>query len=119
MPDRVADGHRLTATYIWNDSALLAGQTGTGQLSAIGNGNPTYNLLSNNYTQGAINHFGIVQSNNQWSDDFSTQLRVSYADYVRLQQPIGGTTFGQFQVCLDPTNPTTGVGAAPAVCWLT
>ncbi|NBB26071.1 hypothetical protein GVM20_13130 [Porphyrobacter sp. SLTP] len=112
----VADGHRLTATYIWNDSALLAGQTGTGQLSAIGNGNPTYNLLSNNYTQGAINHFGIVQSNNQWSDDFSTQLRVSYADYVRLQQPIGGTTFGQFQVCLDPVNPATGVGAAPAVC---
>ncbi|GAA0756637.1 hypothetical protein FHS52_000280 [Erythromicrobium ramosum] len=112
----VADGHRLTATYIWNDSALLAGQTGTAQLSAIGNGNPTYNLLSNNYTQGAINHFGIIQSSNQWSDDFSTQLRVSYADYVRLQQPIGGTTFGQFQVCLDPVNPATGVGAAPAVC---
>jgi len=112
----VADGHRLTATYIWNDSALLAGQTGTGQLSAIGNGNPTYNLLSNNYTQGAINHFGIIQSSNQWSDNFSTQLRVSYADYVRLQQPIGGTTFGQFQVCLDPVNPATGVGAAPAVC---
>jgi Carboxypeptidase regulatory-like domain/TonB dependent receptor len=96
----VADGHRLTATYIWNDSALLAGQTGTGQITAA---NPTFNLLSNNYTQGATNHFGIIQSNNQWSDSFSTQLRVSYADYVRLQVPIGGNRdFGQFQVCLDP-----------------
>lgn len=96
----VADGHRLTATYIWNDSAVLAGQTGVGQITAA---NPTFNLLSNNYTQGATNHFGIIQSNNQWSDSFSTQLRVSYADYVRLQVPIGGNRdFGQFQVCLDP-----------------
>lgn len=112
----VADGHRLTATYIWNDSALLAGQTGTGQITAT---NPTYNLLSNNYTQGATNHFGIIQSNNQWSDAFSTQLRVSYADYLRKQVPIGGREFGQFQVCLDPTNPTTGTaaqGAGSLIC---
>jgi hypothetical protein len=112
----IADGHRLTATYIWNESALLAGQTGTGQIVAV---NPTYNLLSNNYTQGAKNHFGIIQSNNQWTDNFSTQLRVSYADYVRLQVPLGGRTFGQFQVCLDPTNPTTGTaaqGAGSLIC---
>jgi hypothetical protein len=96
----IADGHRLTATYIWNESALLANQTGTGQITAT---NPTFNLLSNNYTQGAENHFGIIQSNNQWTDSFSTQLRVSYADYVRLQVPVGGNRdFGQFQVCLDP-----------------
>ena len=98
----VADGHRLTATYIWNDAALLAGQTGLGQITS---NNPTFNLLSNNYTQGAVNHFGIIQSNNQWSDSFSTQLRVSYADYTRLQVPVGGNReFGQFQVCLDPVN---------------
>jgi outer membrane receptor protein involved in Fe transport len=111
----VADGHRLTATYIWNDSAILAGQTGTGQITAA---NPTYNLLSNNYTQGATNHFGIVQSNNQWSDNFSTQLRVSYADYVRLQEPVGGNRdFGQFQVCLDPVNPTSPAsGFGPTTC---
>jgi len=113
----VADGHRLTATYIWNDSSLLAGQTGVREISNVGNGNPTFSLLSNNYTQGAVNHFGIIQSNNQWSDSFSTQLRVSYADYVRLQVPVGGNRdFGQFQVCLDPTNPATGTGAAPRVC---
>jgi hypothetical protein len=105
----VADGHRLSATYIWNESALLAGQTGIGQINA---NNPTFNLLSNNYTQGAKNHFGMIQSNNQWSDNFSTMLRVSYADYVRLQVPIGGNRdFGQFQVCLAD-NPS----APPLVC---
>ncbi|KPF63563.1 TonB-dependent receptor [Porphyrobacter sp. AAP60] len=96
----VADGHRISATYIWNEASLLAGQSGVGEINAT---NPTFNLLSNNYTQGAVNHFGMVQSNNQWSDSFSTQLRVSYADYVRLQVPVGGNTdFGQFQICLDP-----------------
>lgn len=119
----VADGHRVTATYIWNESSLLAGQTGVGALNAIGNGNPTFSLLSNNYTQGAVNHFGMVQSNNQWSDSFSTQLRVSYADYLRLQVPVGGNRdFGQFQVCLDPVNPAPPApggavnGSAPLVC---
>ncbi|WP_324073855.1 MAG: carboxypeptidase regulatory-like domain-containing protein [Erythrobacter sp.] len=110
----VADGHRLSATYIWNESAQLAGQTGVGQIANIGNGNPTFNLLSNNYNQGAKNHFGIIQSNNQWSDSFSTQLRVSYADYVRLQVPFGGREFGQFQVCLDPVNPAAPAAGAPA-----
>ena len=118
----VADGHRLSATYIWNENSLLAGETGQGALNAIGNGNPTFNLLSNNYTQGAKNHFGMIQSNNQWSDSFSTMLRVSYADYVRLQVPFGGREFGQFQVCLDPVNPAAPPagapqnGSAPQIC---
>ncbi|TAD82794.1 MAG: TonB-dependent receptor [Sphingomonadales bacterium] len=102
----VADGHRLSATYIWNESNILAGQTGTGQITAA---NPTFSLLSNTYNQGAVNHFGMIQSNNQWSDSFSTMLRVSYADYVRIQEPFGGNrTFGQFQVCLE------GVATLPA-----
>ncbi|MFN4039674.1 MAG: TonB-dependent receptor domain-containing protein, partial [Erythrobacter sp.] len=94
----VAPGHRVSATYIWNEGSVLAGQTGAG---ALNSNNPNFSLLSNNYTQGAINHFGIIQSNNQWSDTFSTMLRVSYADYTRLQVPIGGnTSLGQFNVCL-------------------
>jgi hypothetical protein len=101
----VAPGHRVAATYIWNDSGLLAGQTGANQINLT---NPTFNLLSNNYTQGAKNHFGIIQSNNQWTDNFATQLRVSYADYTRLQVPIGGNRdFGQFTACLD------GLSSAP------
>ncbi|WP_086738685.1 TonB-dependent receptor [Erythrobacter colymbi] len=107
----IADGHRLTATYIWNESSALAGQTGTGQITAT---NPTFFLLSNNYTLGAKNHFGIIQSNNQWSDSFSTQLRVSYADYVRLQVPVGGNRdFGEFLVCLDPTSAGSTTACTP------
>lgn len=114
----IADGHRLTATYIWNDSNLIAGETAQSQLALIsGNtvtSSPTLNLLSNNYNQGAKNHFGILQSNNQWTDDFSTQLRVSYADYVRIQQPFGiDRTFGEFNVCLEPTSTGSAIVCGP------
>ena len=98
----IAEGHRAAFTYIYNKGNILAGQTGDGQLTAT---NPTLSLQSNAYDQGSVNHFGVFQLNDQWSDNFSTQLRVSYNDYVRLQQPYNGTSFGQFQVCLDPTNP--------------
>ena len=108
----VAPGHRLSATYIWNEGSVLAGETGIGQTNFIGTGSPIFSTLSNTYTQGAINHFGILQSNNQWSDTFSTMLRVSYSDYVRLQVPIGGNReFGQFQVCTEAQSTPV-----PLVC---
>ncbi|MGQ3178255.1 MAG: TonB-dependent receptor, partial [Blastomonas fulva] len=109
----IADGHRATFTYIYNKGNVTAGQTGIGALAAT---NPNFALLSNNYNQGATNHFGIVQFNDQWTDNFSTQLRASYADYVRLQQPFGANAFGEFRTCLDPVSPApiTGQTAAQA-----
>jgi outer membrane receptor for ferrienterochelin and colicin len=103
----IADGHRAAFTYIYNKGNLLAGQTGIGQINAT---NPNFQLQSNNYNQGAINHFGIFQLNDQWTDEFSTQLRVSYADYERLQVPFSDRSFGEFRTCLAPTStlaPTT------------
>lgn len=105
----IADGHRAAFTYIYNEGNVLAGQTGIAALTAT---NPNFSYLSNNYNQGAINHFGIFQLNDQWSDEFSTQLRVSYADYVRLQQPFGAASFGEFRTCLAPTS-TLGATTCP------
>ncbi|PZN95524.1 MAG: TonB-dependent receptor [Alphaproteobacteria bacterium] len=114
----IADGHRAAFTYIYNEGNLLAGQTGTNEIS---NPNPTLALFSNNYNQGSVNHYGVFQLNDQWSDSFSTQLRVSYNDYVRLQEPFGQKDFGQFQVCLrpglttgsaNPACPQSGTGVA-------
>nr|MCU0729460.1 TonB-dependent receptor [Sphingopyxis sp.] len=106
----IADGHRASFTYIYNEGNVLAGQTAIGQLNAT---NPNFSLQSNNYNQGAINHFGIFQTNNQWSDEFSTQLRVSYADYTRLQEPFGARNFGEFRTCLSPVAvPPAGTQTA-------
>ena len=107
----IADGHRAAFTYVYNEGLILAGQTGVGALNAT---NPNFQLLSNNYNQGATNHFGIFELNDQWTDNFSTQVRVSYADYTRLQQPVGGnTSLGEFRTCLEPTT-TTPSNTCPA-----
>ncbi len=96
----IADGHRAAFTYIYNKGNILAGQL-TGQANAT---NPTLPLQSNNYDQGSINHYGVFQLNDQWSDEFSTQVRVSYNDYKRLQVPYNGRVFGQFQTCVNQTD---------------
>lgn len=96
----IAEGHRAAFTYIYSENNILAGIL-TGQATAT---NPTLALQSNNYLQGTTNHYGVAQFNDQWTDNFSTQLRFSYQDYVRAQQPYNGTDFGQFQVCLAPQS---------------
>ncbi len=112
----IADGHRASATYIYNKGNALAGQTGTGQLTAT---NPNFQLKSNNYDQGAVNHFGIIQFNDQWTDNFSTQLRASYADYTRLQVPYNGRDFGEFRTCLAPTSSLPALTCPAGVRQLT
>ncbi len=97
----IADGHRLALTYIYQKGDILAGQTGIAAVTAT---DPGLALQSNNYQQGTINHYGVAQLNNEWSDVFSTQLRISYNDYERLQVPFNGRTFGQFNVCTDPVS---------------
>lgn len=98
----IADGHRAALTYIYGKGTTLAGQTPQG---VVNNTNPTLSLQSNNYEASERNHYGVFQLNDQWTDVFSTQTRVSYNDYLRGQVPYNGRSFGQFTVCLDPTNP--------------
>ncbi len=45
----------------------------------------------------------MFQLNSDWTDAFSTELRVSHRDYKRDQTPFGGREFAQFEVCLDTT----------------
>ncbi len=96
----IADGHRAAFTYIYNEGNLLAG-LGASSTSPT---SPALALQSNNYNQGAINHYGVFQLNSEWTERFSTQARVSYHDYKRLQVPFSPREFGQFQVCTEPSN---------------
>ncbi len=93
----IADGHRAAFTYIYNSGNLLAGQGN----NDIGLNTPTLALQSNLHDLGAVNHFGVFQLNSEWTDRFSTQARVSYHDYKRLQVPFAPREFGQFTVCMD------------------
>lgn len=106
----IADGHRAAFTYIYNQGDLLAGGG-----SSISPNTPAIALQSNNYTQGSVNHYGVFQLNSEWTDNFSTQARVSYHDYERLQVPFNGREFGQFRACTD-TSTGAQTGNALITC---
>jgi hypothetical protein len=107
----ITDGHRAAFTYIYNEASALAG-TGNSSFSAV---SPAIALQSNNFNQGAVNHYGVFQLNSEWTDNFSTQARVSYHDYLRLQEPFAGRAFGQFRACQATAN-TGETGADLFTC---
>lgn len=100
----IAEGQRLSLTYIDHfNSVPLAGGGSSNSNTA-----PNVGLKSNSYegTEGTKVYTG--QLNSQWSDQLSTEVRVSYRDYVRGQVGYEDQGFGQFQVCTNPTSIITG-----------
>lgn len=95
----VTDDHRASLTYIRN-VGNQANQRNTSTSATA----PSLGLFSTGYELTEEINSGAFQLNSQWSDNFSTELRVSYRDYNRGQIPYGAKTAGQVAVCLDPTS---------------
>lgn len=100
----INDDHRLSATYIYNDSSNFSDSNSASSISPT---TPQLSLQSNSYELTEKVQSGVIQLNSQWSDEFSTEARVSYRDYKRGQVPYNGRTFGQFTVCTNPTSDST------------
>lgn len=107
----ISETQRASLTYIRN-----VGTNQFQQNTSVSVTSPTLGLQSNGYELSEEVNSGVFQLNSEWSDRFSTELRVAYRDYNRGQTPFGGNRFAQFEVCLDPTNPTTGTGAGLTTC---
>lgn len=100
----ITDGQRLSLTYIdhFNSVPLPGGG------SSNSNTSPNVGLRSNSYLGTEATKVYTGQLNSTWTDDLSTELRVSYRDYVRGQVGFEDGGFGQFQVCTNPTSIITG-----------
>jgi len=106
----ITEGQRLSASYIHHENVLPNfGSAGSTSTSA-----PYIALQSDLYRLTEQTSASALQLNSQWSDNFSTELRASYKDYVRGQDPYFGTDFAQFNVCLDNTSDALGVGLVSA-----
>ena len=94
----VTDNQRASFTYINN--------YGTNQFQQNTFTTPAFALgyQSNAYQLREKVNTGIFQLNSTWSDILSSELRATYTEYDRNQTPLGGRTFAQFGVCLDPTS---------------
>ena len=102
----ITDSQRASFTYMRNIGTQQFQQnTFTTAPFALG-------LQSNGYELEEKVNSGVFQLNSDWTDNFSTELRVSHRDYKRDQTPFGGRDFAQFEVCLDPTSINSGSNTA-------
>ena len=85
----VSDQHRLSGTFNWNDGFNTVRSDGdTNELE-----------FSNHlYERGTelFSYSGSLFSD--WTDNFSTELRVGYQDIDTRQESVGGTDFGEFRI---------------------
>lgn len=102
----ITDGHRASLTYIRNKGNRQF------QQNTFDTPPPALGLRSNGYELLEEVNTGVFQLNSEWSSNYSTEFRASYRDYNRDQTPFGGRTFGQFEVCLDPTSVNSGSNTA-------
>jgi outer membrane receptor protein involved in Fe transport len=104
----ITDDHRLALTYIQHFNSVPF----PGQGSSISATAPRIVLQSTGYEGTEATKVYTGQLNSSWSDDFTTELRVSYRDYERGQVPFGapdgGPDFGQFNICTNRTSIGTG-----------
>lgn len=85
----ITDDHRLSLTYRTAESSLI-----------IRDFPATRGDLSSSWYAAADTEEVMVgQLNSTWTDKFTTELRASYRNYERRQQPASGQEFGAVQIC--------------------
>ncbi|MBS3965180.1 MAG: TonB-dependent receptor [Methylomonas sp.] len=98
----LSEQHRLSMTARYALSELIQRTNIT--TSSAG-------LDSQWYLTGEEDYSYTGELNSDWTDTFSTQLRVTLRDYERRQMPPSGQEFAHVQVCLAPTS-----GGSPINC---
>jgi hypothetical protein len=95
----INDSHRASFTYTFNDGENFTQSDGD---------NSEFEFSNHLYERGAeLNSYvGSLYSN--WTDNFSTELRVSYLEIDNRQISVGGTDFGEIRVELDDVDVYLG-----------
>jgi Carboxypeptidase regulatory-like domain len=115
----IVDGQRLALTYINHKNIIpvFAGgrlTTGSSTLTPNVSAAGAISLNSNWYDTSEKTKAYTAQLNSQWNDSLTSELRVSYRDYVRGQDSRLGLGLGEFLVCLAPTS-ADAIGTAPSL----
>lgn len=95
----INDNHRLALTYNYNDGFSIAQSDGD---------DDELELSNHYYERGAKLNSYSGQLFSDWSDNFSTDIRVSYTDLDNRQLSLGGTDFGEVRI--ETFNDADGDG---------
>ena len=95
----INDSHRAAFTYVWNDGENFSQSDGAQNEIEFSN---------HLYERGAelTQYVGTVYSD--WTDRFSTEIRVGYQELDNRQISVGGTDFGEIRVELDDVDVYIG-----------
>ena len=85
----ISDAHRMAFTYNWNDGENFTQSDG---------GSRNLEFSNHLYERGAelTSYVGTLYSD--WTDRFSTELRVGYLELDNRQLSVGGTDFGEMRI---------------------
>jgi hypothetical protein len=100
----INDDHRLSLTYIDHFNSVPSAGGGSSNSAST----PNLGLKSNSYESTEATKVYTGQLNSKWSDDFTTEVRVSYRDYERGQLGYNDAGFAEFQICTNPISISTG-----------
>ena len=90
----ITDDQRATLTYRKSESGVI-------QRTNLSTGSA--GLDSQWYLTGEDDETLSLQFNSDWTDTFSTEVRLSQRDYTRLQEPPSGQNFADIRVCSTAT----------------
>ncbi|WP_299585790.1 TonB-dependent receptor [uncultured Microbulbifer sp.] len=100
----ISENHRAAFTYNYNDGFSIA----------EADGDPDELELSNHYYErGAELNSYVVQLFSDWSDIFSTEIKIGYSELDNHQISLEGTDFGEVQISTsyDHDNDGSDTGA--------
>jgi hypothetical protein len=95
----INENHRLSFTNRYALSELF--QRTNLNVSSAG-------LDSQWYLTGEEDYAYVLDLRSDWTDNFSTQLRLTHRDYERRQDPPSGQEFADIEVCASPTSINSG-----------
>ena len=95
--------HRASLTYNWNDGGNLSNSDGD---------DDEYEFANHRYFRGAESTSYVGQLFSDWTDNFSTEVRVGYSELDNTQETVGPKDFGDFQIY------TTGPDGSDAIVYL-
>lgn len=108
----INDDHRLAVTFQETIGNSFNGSTSSAFINGGSTSQPRLALESSQYLKDERLTTWNAQLNSQWTDAFSTELRVGYKETETTQLPVGGLTVGQVTVTVaDLPGVAAGSGS--------
>ncbi len=95
----INDDHRATFTYNYNDGYNIA--QSDGDLDEL-------EFSNHLYERGAELNAYVSTLYSDWTENFSTEIRLSYSELANRQNSIGGTDFGEITIETDDVDVYIG-----------